>query len=160
MPIVSDSGPILSFARAHRLDLLHQVVGELIIPEAVYEDIVVHGAGKPGAEEVQYASWIACEQVRDRSLVDQLPQKLGLGEREAIVLAKELDAALLADEHEARKEALGLGINHLGSLRVLKEAKDRRIIQKVKPILDELIAAGMYLSDTLYQEFLREVGET
>lgn len=34
MKIVSNSGPILSFARAHHLDLLREVAGTLIIPEA------------------------------------------------------------------------------------------------------------------------------
>ena len=52
MAIVSDSGPILSFARARRFDLLREVVGTLTIPEAVYADIVLRGAGKLGAEDV------------------------------------------------------------------------------------------------------------
>jgi predicted nucleic acid-binding protein len=56
MSIVSDAGPMLSFARANHLDLLRQVVGRLVIPDAVYEDIVVQGAGKPGSSEVQGAS--------------------------------------------------------------------------------------------------------
>jgi predicted nucleic acid-binding protein len=47
----------------------------------------------------------------------------------------------------------------VGSLQVLKEAKDRGIIPHVKPILDELIAAGMYISDTLYQAFLQQISE-
>jgi predicted nucleic acid-binding protein len=38
--IVADSGPIIVFARIGRLDLLRQVVGELIIPDAVYEELV------------------------------------------------------------------------------------------------------------------------
>ena len=50
MLIVADTGPLLSFARADRLALLRDVVGTLIIPEAVYEEIVVRGAGKPGAD--------------------------------------------------------------------------------------------------------------
>jgi hypothetical protein len=44
MSMVADSGPILSFARADRLELLHQIAGEMMIPDAVYEDIVVRGA--------------------------------------------------------------------------------------------------------------------
>lgn len=157
--IVSDSGPFLSFARAYRLDLLREVVGELIIPQAVFEEIAVRGAGKPGAEEVRQGAWIKREPVRERSLAEQLPRKLNLGEREALALAKELGAVLLVDEHEARQEALRLGIGHFGTLRVLKEAKDRQILPQVKPVLEELIAAGMYISDTLYREFLQEMGE-
>ena len=73
MSIVADSGPILSFARANRLELLHQVITDLTIPDAVYEEIVIRGAGKPGSIEVQGASWIRHLPVRDRAFVDQLP---------------------------------------------------------------------------------------
>ena len=132
---------------------------ELVIPDAVYEEVVIQGAGKPGSHEVEQASWIKREHVRDHPFVAQLPQKLHLGERQAITLARELGGVLLVDEHEVRKEAQRMGVRHCGSLRVLKEAKDRKIIQEVKPILDELVAAGMYLSDALYQDFLHEVGE-
>ena len=159
MKIVSDAGPILSFARAGRLDLLRQVVGELIIPDAVVQEIVVRGKGKPGAEEVQQGAWIKRGSVKDRSVLEQLSGKLNLGEREALALAKEIGAALLVDEREARTEALRLGIYHFGSLKIIKEAKDHGIIPEAKPVLDELIASGTYLSDILYKEFLQEVGE-
>jgi predicted nucleic acid-binding protein len=159
MSIIADSGPILSFARANRLELLHQVIGGLTIPTAVYEDIVVRGAGKPGATEVQGASWIRHLPVRDRVFVDQLPPKLHLGEREAIALAKEQGAALLVDEREARREAVHQGIAVMGSLRVLREAKTRGIIPRVRPILEELIAAGMYISEPLSEAFLRQLDE-
>ena len=159
MDIVSDAGPILSFARAHRLDLLRQVVGVLIIPHAVYEDIVVLGAGKPGSNEVQTASWIIHGAVHDRVFVEQLPARLHLGEREAIALAKERGAVLLVDEREARREAQRYGVAVVGSLGVLKEAKNRGLIAQVKPMLDEFVAAGMYASDVLREVLLRDVGE-
>jgi uncharacterized protein len=159
MGIVSDAGPILSFARANLLDLLRQVIGTIVIPEAVYADIVVQGAGKPGSSEVQTASWITRETVKDRSFVDQLPTRLHLGERETIALAKELGTALLVDERDARRTASQLNIPVVGSLRVFKEAKGRGIISLVKPSLDELIATGTCISDTLYHTFLRDAGE-
>lgn len=91
--------------------------------------------------------------------MNQLPHKLHLGEREAIALTKELGGILLVDEREARKEARRVGIDYVGSLRILKEAKDRGIIHEVKPILDELITTGTYMSDLFYQTFLHEIGE-
>jgi predicted nucleic acid-binding protein len=125
MIIVADSGPIISFARAGRLDLLKQVTTELIIPDAVFEEIVVCGDDRPGAEEVKQGLWIKQATLQDRSLLENMPGKLSLGESEAILLAKELNAYLLVDEVEARKEASRLGINYFGSLRIIKEAKDR-----------------------------------
>ncbi len=134
-------------------------MGTLVIPQAVYEEIVVHGAGKPGSKEVQVASWITHESVSDWAFIVRLPARLHLGEREAIALAKERGDFLLVDESEARREARGQGIAVLGSLHVQKEAKSRGIITQVKPTLDELIAAGTYISDSLYRAFLRNVGE-
>jgi predicted nucleic acid-binding protein len=76
MTIVSDSGPITSFARAGRLDLLRQVVNELIIPDAVHEEIAVSGHGKPGAEEVRQGKWIKPRKLQNRSLGDTTPRLL------------------------------------------------------------------------------------
>jgi predicted nucleic acid-binding protein len=42
--IVSDAGPIIIFARIGRLSLLHDVAGFLLIPDAVYDEIVVKKA--------------------------------------------------------------------------------------------------------------------
>ena len=106
MPVVSDSGPILSFARASRLDFLQQICPKIISPDAVYEDIVKRGVRKRGAEEVKTASWIERRAVTHRRLMEALPRRLHLGEREAIALARELHAVLLIDEHMARKEAI------------------------------------------------------
>jgi predicted nucleic acid-binding protein len=81
MSLVADAGPILSFARAQRLELLRDVVSMLLIPEAVYDDMVIRGAGKPGAQEVQTSTWLRRKRIQDRSLIEQLPSKLHLGER-------------------------------------------------------------------------------
>jgi len=44
MSAVSNSGPILSFGRADLLGLLATVLKEIHIPNAVYDEIVVHRA--------------------------------------------------------------------------------------------------------------------
>jgi predicted nucleic acid-binding protein len=165
MIIVSNSGPIISFARAGQLGLLKRLFQQIRIPEGVYEDIVVRGAVKPGAADVKSAGWIKKKEVKNRTEVEQLPTGLGLGEREAIILAQELKAALLIDDRQARKTAEERGVvcfapdsNNQG-LRVLKEAKERRLIEEIRPIGDELRATGLRIKDSLYQRFLQEAGE-
>ncbi len=39
--IVADTGPLIAFLQIGRLDLLQQVMGTVVIPEAVYEELVV-----------------------------------------------------------------------------------------------------------------------
>ncbi len=91
MIVTSDSGPIISFVRAKRLEILKLVLQEIKIPNAVYEEIVITGSKKPGAGEVKGSNWIKRVNVADRFKVDQLPPRLGLGEREAIILTQDLE---------------------------------------------------------------------
>jgi len=157
--LVSDSSPLIAFARAKKFDLLQRVLGSLVIPQAVYDEAVRKGKGKPGAIEVQSAPWIRVEPVKERRKLKALPDSLGKGEKEAIILAEELGATLLLDDPVARREAKRRGLLLFSSLDILQEAKDRGIISEVKKHLDELRAAGFYLSSRLYREALRRAGE-
>ena len=58
MRIVSNSSPIINLVRIAKLGLLCELYGELIIPEAVWQEVVVEGAGRPGVDEVEAANWI------------------------------------------------------------------------------------------------------
>ncbi|MBI1743719.1 hypothetical protein HYR54_11740 [Candidatus Acetothermia bacterium] len=91
--IVADAGPLIIFARVQRLTLLHEVLGELVIPPAVAHELIV--PGKPAIESVL---WIRVMPLRDPTLVDRFPATLGRGEREAIALAQEHGALLLSDD--------------------------------------------------------------
>ena len=51
--IVADTGPIIAFARLGRLELLHQVVETLVIPEAVYAELV----SREGATDQALQKW-------------------------------------------------------------------------------------------------------
>jgi len=159
MIIVSDSGPIISFARAGHLKLLRQLFQEIVIPEAVYKEIAVIGSGRAGAKEVIDEGWIRTRKIKNRLKIKQLPATLGLGEREAIVLAQELDGILLIDDRKARELAEENGVSCFGSLRVLKEAKDKKLIESIKHIGDELREKGLRIDNSLYQRFLQEMEE-
>ena len=69
--IVSDTGPLIAFARLGRLDLLRQVAGELIIPQAVFDEMTVRH-DRPGAAEVQDSNWMHTQAVGDQAAVSAL----------------------------------------------------------------------------------------
>lgn len=161
MSIVSNASPLINLARIGRLDLLCQLFGELTIPEAVWNEVVVEGAGEPGADEVKSASWIRMQVVANRQLVHALQQELDAGEAEAIALALEVGAELLLmDEHLGRETARHLGLRFIGLIGVLVEAKRKGMIGAVKPPLDALHdVAGFWVSDALYLQVLQDEGE-
>jgi predicted nucleic acid-binding protein len=56
--VVSDSSPLITLSLAHKLDLLIELFGRIVIPRAVYDEVTIGGAGLAGAEEVRDALWI------------------------------------------------------------------------------------------------------
>ena len=95
MKIVSNASPLINLAHIGQLDLLQQLYGQLTIPEAVWHEVVVEGAGQPGAKTVEAASWIQVQPVANRELVQALRQELDAGEAEAIALALEVKSEFL-----------------------------------------------------------------
>lgn len=81
-------------------------------------------------------------------------QHLGAGESEAIALARELDACLLADEGRVIAQARRYGIKIKSTLLMLLVAKEQGLISSVKAELDELIASGFRCSEPLYRKIL------
>jgi uncharacterized protein len=159
--VVSNTSPITSLAGVGQLNLLQQLYGSIIIPQAVYTEMVEAGSLVPGAIEVQTLPWIQTRQVANQELVTELLEELNLGEAQAIVLALELKAELLLlDELPGRTIASQYGLNITGVLGILLEAKRNGSIPAVKPLMDRLIEQVAFrVSSRLYAEVLQSAGE-
>lgn len=161
MIVVSDASPLLNLAIIGQLALLPDLYSEVIIPQAVYDEIVVMGRDMPGASDVRDAQWIVTRKVENRPLITALRLQLDYGEAEAIALADELKAdLLLVDERKARLVASQFGLKFTGLLGVLVEARQKGKIIAVKPLIDRLrTEAGFWISQELYTHVLQIVNE-
>lgn len=161
MVIISDTSPIVNLAAINKLDLIPLLFGKVYIPEAVYEEIVKKGAGQPGADEIQIASWIEIRSCSDQDILQKLLKVLDPGESEAIALAIELGIPnLLIDEKNGRDIALKYHLKPIGVLGILLEAKRLNFIPSVKASMDNLRKiAGFFIADPLYSEVLLLAGE-
>lgn len=159
--VVSNTSPIINLAFVGLLDLLPQLYGTILIPAAVWHEVVVQGSGQPGAVELQQASWIKIETPRNRDLVNTLRRELDAGEAEAIALALQIKAdLLLMDERLGRDVAQYHKVRCVGLIGVLIEAKAKRRLPIIKPHLDTLREqAGFRISKSLYARVLSDVGE-
>lgn len=151
--VVADAGPLISAARANRLDLVQEVYREIIIPNAVANEITAGGKENIGREIIEY-DWIKSVKVANVKEVQFLRQRFGNGESEAIVLAQELNATIFADEGKVISECRKRNLPVTSTLRMLLEAKQKRIIQNVKVELDNYILNGFRLSEKLYEEVI------
>ena len=159
--VVSDSSPLIHLSQIGRLNLLKDLFGELLIPPAVYHEVVIEGRGRPGSEEVREASWIRVVEIRNKYLKRLLQFLLDEGESEVIVLALEVNAGLvLLDEREARLQAKRLGLRVTGTLGVLLRAKKLGLIKSLREELDKLKETGFHISESLEEEILNVAGES
>jgi len=160
LKVVCNSSTLIALARIGHLDIMEKIVGDLSIPYAVYEDVAIKGTGHPGALEVREAKWIEKINVSDRKLVLRLNASLGLGESEAIALAKEIKADLIIlDDEKAREMAISEGLRITGLLAFLVQAKEKGIIKRVKPLMDRLREKGFFINEDLYQDVIQKAVE-
>lgn len=160
MIIVSNATPLIAFSKIQQLNLLKSVVNEIIIPEEIFNEVVIYGQGKPGSLDVQKASWIKSQKVSNQNQVNLLLPTLDKGEAEVIVLAQELQANLvLIDEVSARKVAKLLNLTVIGTIGILIKAKDAGHIHAVKPYFDQLINSGLRYNLAFYNKVLSQLNE-
>lgn len=114
---------------------------------------------RPGAIQVREAKWIEKRNVSDQELVMRLNSVLGLGESEAIALAKKIKADLIVlDDDKARKAAISEGLRISGLLAFLVQSKEKGIIKKVKHLMDELRQRNLFISEDLYKDAIQKAG--
>ena len=146
---VCNSSCLIALEAIGRLDLVQRLYGTITIPEAVAAE---YGSALP--------PWLQVHPVQHQGTVRSLRLHLGAGESEAIALAEEMSAArLMLDDKKARRIARQLNLPVTGTVAILIQAKQRGLIPKLSDILDQLTATGFFLSDTLAEAALRQVGE-
>jgi uncharacterized protein len=164
MECVTNTSPLIAFSAAGCLEILRSVSPRVWAPQAVFHEIVTHGAGWNEAiqaqDELIRGSWIRCAEVGDSQRLRELRDRLGgSGEAEAIVLAAERGLPVLLDELAGRRAASALGLKVIGSLGILRLAKSAGAIDRIRPVVMRMVGCGIYFGDELIAQFLEEVGE-
>ena len=87
--------------------------------------------------------------------------KLHDGEVEGMILAQEEPKAdlVILDDNSAKKTAKFLELSVTGTLGVLVKAKQLNYIEKVKPLMDALIANGFFVTQNVYSMVLEQAEE-
>jgi len=165
---VSNSTPLIYLAKIGKLEILRSVFEKIFIPEAVFEEAVARGKALNISDafiiERAVGAWIIRERVKPeidaeyRFLDTNI--RLGLGEREAIKLCKQLDIKyLIADDREARRVSKMLNVTPIGTCGVIIKAYKLGTITRNEAIqiLDELLKAGFRISPELYSRILSEL---
>lgn len=148
-PVVVDSTPIVALAGIGRPDLLRCLAPEVLMPPAVWNELLSGGERPGGAADLAGAPWIQVGALAD-SAGAELWTDLDRGEAEVIALARQLGARLVViDDRLGRRHAERLGLRVTGTIGVLVLARERGLVDEVLPLLSRLEENGIYLSERL-----------
>jgi predicted nucleic acid-binding protein len=158
--IVCNTSPAILLAKIGRLELFSELYDRILIPASVLDEI----EAKPSKETKRITALVMNQTFEIRrappEILEGLPADLGAGEREAIALAIETQADLVVlDDQQGRRVARERELSVTGTVGVLIEARERGIIPSVRPELDRLIEAGMWIDEVFYHRVLQEFDE-
>lgn len=157
----ADASFLIGLGLLDQIALLEAMSERIYVAEAVWEEVVIRGRGRPGAERIEQATFLIRQSVQNRQAVAMLQLFLGPGEAETLALAQELSCPLvLMDDFRARKAAQQAGIRALGIVGFLLAAKKRGLIGAIRPPLEMLLAHDFHLGKNLVEAALREAVET
>jgi predicted nucleic acid-binding protein len=145
--IISNTSPLFYLYRLRRLDLLRQLYQRLIVPEAVRDELHVGRLRGEDTPDVTAYDWIEVRAVQVPDVI-KLITDLGSGEAQVLALALETpDSRVILDDGFARAVASAQNIRLTGTAGVLLRAKQGGHIERVTPLLDQLLQLGFRLSE-------------
>ncbi|WFA10189.1 DUF3368 domain-containing protein [Tissierella sp. Yu-01] len=158
--VIVNSTPLIALYNIGKLDLLKEVYGKVIIPYAVYEEVILESKLKDSNDFIQESGFINIMKIINEEAKRLFVTSLHKGEVEVMILAKEIGADLcVIDDLLARSYAKYHNLNITGTIGVLLKAKELGIVTKIRPIMDELISSGIYIDSKLYNRVLEISGE-
>lgn len=161
MAVVSDTSPLSYLVLIGKIDALHVLYGEILIPPAVAAELS-HPAGPDSTRQwiEEPPGWLRVAEGPEEAAREVGPSptdtlwSLDLGERQAIWLASEAGAeALLIDERDGRQVAKQRGVPVTGTIGVLDEAASEGLVD-ARQAADRLRETSFRASEELYQWLL------
>ena len=145
--VICNTSPLIYLHRLRHLEILRQLYHQLVVPEAVRDELHVGRMQGEDTPELEAYAWMTVRTVRVPEVI-QLIMDLGPGEAQVLALAlEETGSLVILDDGFARAVGTARGMRLTGTAGVLLKAKQEGHIHAVAPLLDTLIQQGFRLSD-------------
>lgn len=152
---VVNSSPLIALAATGHIHILRLAATDVVVTETVSTE---------AQDERSRQALVSCAWLR-RVPDPPIPQRvadldLGAGEKSVLAWAVANPGTdVILDDRAARRCALDLGLRVRGTLGLVLLAKQKGVIPAARPVVEQLRATGLYLSDKLMNQVLALVGE-
>lgn len=155
---VVNASPLILFSRVSRLDLIERLAPRILIPNAVIEEVRAGQHKDPTAAAA--LEWARRFRIDDIAFVTSIEHwDLGLGESQVIAHCIRGSRWAVLDDRAARRCAAAQKVPVIGTLGIVLRAKTNQQIESARPLVKELMAAGMFLDDEFVDRVLASIGE-
>ena len=159
MKMVCNASPLIILAQTEHLLLLSQLFDTVMVPEAVWNEVRLHGLDSPVTTALTQAhdkGVFEIFHVANRLAVNTMLGRLHLGEIETIIGSHEINSdGVILDDLFARKKAKQMGLSVIGSVGIFIMAHKRGILPDLMTVCDSLRTAKFRISDELLKEILK-----
>jgi len=156
--VITNNTPLIALWVLGRLDLLRDLFGEVLIPQAVYNEFLAFDNSERQIA-LDNSPWIRLVLLTNTHRILAYTG-LDQGEAEVLALAEELNSRLvIIDERRGRRYAKRLGFALTGTLGLLVLAKQVGLIPLVAPLIETLKDSGLHLESSLVHKVLEMAGE-
>jgi predicted nucleic acid-binding protein len=155
---VINASPLIFLSRSGHLDLLKAFADTVWVPEPVAKEILARGPDDISAQAIQQTPWLITKPANTIP-ISVLEWRLGKGESSVLALAIEHGIEAIIDDLHGRKCAASLNISVRGTLGIVLVAKQRGIIPAARPVIEDMMKAGLYLSKKVLDQALAKVDE-
>jgi predicted nucleic acid-binding protein len=143
--VIADAGPIIALANIQQLQLLKSLFTEVTLPNAVW--LETQAKDKQDSQLIREARESGWLRVVNVDITQHFPRSLHDGENEALQLARnEQDTLLILDDQLARREAARLGLQFIGTVKVLSLAQQQGLIEDVMICIEAMQKTGYRVS--------------
>jgi predicted nucleic acid-binding protein len=163
---VFDATPLIYLAKVDRLTLVEHLEASCVIPERVYEEVVVTGLkdGFPDARRIERhvdTGQFDVVSVETTPLLSRLQTNDSLSDADAAVLAcaDAHNGVAVMDETYGRDVAAAEGITTRGTAYlVLKLTNQGAItVEEARTVIDAMIDAGWYCAPDVYTKIVQKL---
>jgi len=143
MLVVSDTSPLIAFAKIKRLDILEKLFRAVLIPSSVKLEFLENCS-----ESEKTVFDRACELFIETISVSegiQLTRNLGAGERDALALAVSRNAFIIIDDRKGYNEAQELNLIAVSTRAVLRIAETKGIISSYRKLENDMVKKSYFI---------------
>ena len=140
--VICNTSALQYLHQLNRLDLLRELYGKVIVPEAVAAEVAAGKTHAVDLPDLAALPWVSVQAVAPCAVA---PGDLGAGELAVLSLAAACPGALVVlDDGLARRYARLARIRFTGTCGILLRAKQRGLVPAIKPLLDQLVGLGFH----------------